>query len=84
MRCRRRFWALHKGDVDGRVGRSRGAAVKDRRVMARVAVLLVQALHAGGVRRQQELLQGVGQRRARLDLAGLLGPGGLDLVLARG
>lgn len=51
-------------------------------VVVRPEVLFVEVLQLGGVRWKEELLQSVGQSRARLDLSDIFRPEG-ELVLAR-
>lgn len=81
MRRRGRFGTLDKGNVDRGVRRGRGAAVEHGHIMKGVSILFVEALHPWRIWRKEELLEGIGQGRARLDLTDLL-RSGRHLMLA--
>lgn len=81
MRRRGRFGTLDKGNVDRGVRRGRGAAVEHGHIMKGVPILFVEALHPWRIWRKEELLEGISQGRAWLDLTDLLRPGG-HLMLA--
>lgn len=78
------FRALYKSNVDGRIGRASGAAVKHRDVVKGASVLFVEGLHPGGVRREKELFEGISQSRARLDLTEICRSGGQMMLAGHG
>lgn len=84
MGCRGSFGTFHEGNVDGGVGGRGGAVVKHGDLTEGTLVLLVETLHPWRTGRKEELLQSVGQSRARLTLTELCRSGGEMVLAGRG